>query len=73
MVYENPMEDIIEYLEELVEGLINKDLRITNRQKFEKGLLLTINSTELDLDVMFEKSVMRDILSDERDEHERGS
>jgi hypothetical protein len=65
MVYEDTKEDIIEYLEELLEGLINKDIRITDKKKFVKGLLLTVHSSELDLDVMVEKSVMREMLEDE--------
>ena len=62
---EDTKEDIIEYLEELLEGLINKDVRITDKKKFVKGLLLTVHSSELDLDVMFEKSVMREMLEEE--------
>ncbi len=54
-------EDIIEYLEELLEGLQNRDIKITNYKKFKKAMFMTIESSEQDLDVLVEKSVLREL------------
>lgn len=57
-------EDIMGYLEDLIEGLKNKTRKITDKTKFVKGLKLTQQASEYDPEVWMEREMRKKALEE---------